>query len=136
MADPTRIEIEVHSRKTATIAANVTGDLSPEKIILQLAAQVEKAGEVPYAFSMGVPGMAPGSIDIRQFDRHGRSLDKRSFHVAVKSDDSASLTISQDNGRTWVLVGIFVDKRWAEAFGDLWKTGALNVDFAKLQKAA
>lgn len=137
MSEATTIEVDVHSRAIMKVNASVSGQVEPAQIIRQIARKVEaEHHQTPYAFGIALPGPAPDSVDIRMFDREGRSLDHRSFHVAEKEDGTASLTISQNKGRDWHLVGIFTDRRWAEALGDLWKTGALTVDFSKLSKAA
>lgn len=136
MSESNTIEVDVHSRSVTKVNAAIRGQVEPKQIIHDIARAVETPNQIPYAFCLASPGPAPGSIEMRSYDRDGRSLDDRSFHVTEKEDGSASLTVSQNRGRGWILVGIFTDRRWAEAIGDLWKTGAISIDFAKLAKAA
>ncbi len=134
MSDEQTVMVEVHSRVTRQIQAVVTGDANPARIIKSISDHLKN--ELPYAFSIAMPGPAPDSIENRRFDRAGKSLDGRSFHVSQKETGEASLTLSENHGKTWILVGVFTGREWAESIGTLWKSGALNVDFTKIQNGA
>lgn len=130
------VEVEVRSRtiRRLDVAVNPSVTIDPSKMIGVLRSKIDSPNERSYAFAIGMPGPAPGSIDIQNFDSDGRSLDKRSYHVESKADGTASLAISASNGKRWHLLGVFADQSWAEVIGDLWKAGALNADLAKLAK--
>lgn len=132
------LEIEVRTRNIRRVDAEIPAGakIDPARIIAAVRERIDTATERAYAFKIGMPGLAPGSVEIQSYDNEGRSLDQRSFHVEVKPDGAASLTISANRGQKWHLVGVFTHQVWAEMFGDLWKAGAIQVDFAKLARPA
>ncbi len=130
------VEVEIRSRsiKRVDVKVNPTATIDPVKLIESVRQKVDTPNERSYAFVVALPGMAPGAVEIKSFDSNGRPLDKRLFHIEEKKDGTATLAITATAGVPWYLIGAFAHRQFAEVIGELWKSGALQVDLSKLTK--
>lgn len=107
------------------------GKMSSQDLISAIVSPIENDVNEVYAVRIAVPSHIKGSVEIQSFNRAGKKLEGRRYHVQTMPDqESYSLCLYTDK-KEWALAGLLKSKSLADTIGGLWASGVLEIEFAK-----
>jgi len=107
------------------------GKMSSQELVNAIVSPIENDENQVYAVRIAVPTHIKGAVDIQSFNRAGKKLENRRYHIQTMPDGESYSLCFHTEKKEWAFGGLFKSKSLADTIGVLWTSGVLEIDFAK-----